>query len=54
LAKMAKETAEKATEPSPTENYGLQVIVVGATTAAAAVAGTIIIVRKRNSKRKGK
>lgn len=54
LARMAKESAEKATEPSPTETYGLQVIVVGATTAAAAVAGTIIIVRKRNSKRKGK
>jgi len=54
LAKMAKESAEKATEPGPTETYGPQIIVVGATTAAAAVASTIIMVRKRNSKKKAK
>lgn len=54
LARMAKESAEKATEPSFTGTYGLQITIVGATTAVAAVASTIIIIRKRNSKRKGK
>jgi hypothetical protein len=53
LARMVKESAEKATEPSPTGTYGLQITVIGTTTAAAAVAGTIIIIiRKRNSKKK--
>lgn len=52
LARRAKESAEKATEPSFAEIYGLQITVVGTTTAAAAVASTIIMVHKRNSKRK--
>lgn len=53
LARMVKESAEKATEPSFTGTYGLQITVIGTTTAAAAVAGTIIIIiRKRNSKKK--